>query len=80
MVAINKILLPECTGEGCGGETGTCTDSRVHRRSAENRVPATRNHRRGVAPGPPALPRPDRVSRRDRRASNKRYQGICRRF
>jgi hypothetical protein len=49
MVAINKILLPGCTGEGCGGETGTCTDSRVHRRNAENRVPATRNHRSTVA-------------------------------
>jgi hypothetical protein len=46
MVAINKILLPGCTGEGCSGETGTCTDSRVHRRNAENRAPATRNHRR----------------------------------
>ncbi len=46
MVAINKILLPGCTGEGCGGETGTCTDSRVHHRNAESRVPATRNHRR----------------------------------
>ena len=43
MVAINKILLPECTGEGCGGKAGICTDSRVHRRNAENRVPATRN-------------------------------------
>ena len=41
MVAINKILLPECTGEGCGGETGTCPDSRVHHRSAESRVPTT---------------------------------------
>jgi hypothetical protein len=46
MAAINKILLPECTGEGCGGETGTCTDSRVHRRSAESRAPTTRDHRR----------------------------------
>ena len=46
MVAINKILLPECTGEGCGGDTGTCTDSRVHLRNAQDRVPATRNHRR----------------------------------
>jgi RHS repeat-associated protein len=45
MVATNKILLPECADEGCGGETGTCTDSRVHRRNAENRAPATRNHR-----------------------------------
>ncbi len=44
MVAIDKIPLPECAGEGCGGETGTCTDSRVHRRNAENRVPATRDH------------------------------------
>ncbi len=44
MVAINKILLSECTGEGCGGETGTCRDSRVHRRNAENRAPATRSH------------------------------------
>ena len=46
MVAINKILLPECTGGGCGGDSDICTDSRVHRRNAENRVPATRNHRR----------------------------------
>ena len=46
MVAINKSLLTECAGEGCGGETGTCPDSRVHRRNAENRVPATRNRRR----------------------------------
>ena len=45
MVAINKILLPECAGEGCAGDTGTCPDSRVHRRNAENRAPATRNHR-----------------------------------
>ena len=51
MVAINEILLPGCTGEGCGGETGTCTDSRVHRRNAENRAPATRNHLRAVAFG-----------------------------
>jgi hypothetical protein len=49
MVAINKILLPEGTGGGCGGETGTCTDSRVHRRNAEDRVPATRNHRSTAA-------------------------------
>ncbi len=45
MVAINKILLPERNGEGCGGETDICTDSRVHRRNAENRAPATRSHR-----------------------------------
>ena len=45
MFATNKILLPGCTGEGCSGETGTCTDRRVHRRSADNRAPATRNHR-----------------------------------
>ena len=51
MVATNKILLPERAGRGCGGETGTCTDSRVHRRSAENRAPTTRNHRRTVAFG-----------------------------
>ncbi len=44
MVAINKILLPECTGGGCGGETSTCPDRRVHRRNAENRAPVTRNH------------------------------------
>ncbi len=43
MVAINKILLPECAGEGCGGDTDVCTDSRVHRRNAEIRVPTTRN-------------------------------------
>ena len=51
MVAINRILLPEYTGEGCGSEIGTCTESRVHRRNAENRVPATRNHLRAVAFG-----------------------------
>ena len=51
MVAINKVLLPERTGEGCGGATGTCTDSRVHRRNAENRAPATRNPLRAVAFG-----------------------------
>ena len=45
MVAINEILLPECTGDGCGGESGICTDSRVHHRNAENRAPVTRNHR-----------------------------------
>ncbi len=45
MVAINKILLPECVGEGCGAETDICPDSRVHRRNAENRAPTTRNHR-----------------------------------
>ncbi len=45
MVAINKIMLPDCTAERCGGEIGTCADSRVHRRNAENRAPATRNHR-----------------------------------
>ena len=43
MVAINKILLPEYTGGGCGGETDICTDRRVHRRNAENRAPATRS-------------------------------------
>jgi hypothetical protein len=51
MVAIGKTLLPEGTGEECGGDTDVCTDSRVHRRSAENRVPATRNHLRAVAFG-----------------------------
>ena len=51
MVAINKILLPECTGGGCGGDTDTCRDSRVHRHNAENRVPATGDHRRTVATG-----------------------------
>ncbi len=45
MVATNKILLSECTGEGCGGDNDICTDSRVHRRNAENRAPVTRNHR-----------------------------------
>ncbi len=44
MVAINEILLPEYTGEGCGGDGGTCSDRRVHRRDAENRAPTTRNH------------------------------------
>ena len=45
MVAINEILLPECTGEGCDGDNDICTDSRVHYRNAENRAPVTRNHR-----------------------------------
>ena len=45
MVAINEILLPECTGEECGGDNEVCTDSRVHRGNAENRAPVTRNHR-----------------------------------
>ena len=45
MVAINEILLPECTGEGCGGDNEISTDSRVHHRKAENRAPVTRNHR-----------------------------------
>ena len=45
MVAINEILLPECTGEECGGDNNICTDSRVHHRNAENRAPVTRNHR-----------------------------------
>jgi hypothetical protein len=49
MVAIGKTLLPEGTGEECGGDTDVCTDSRAHHRNAENRVPATHNHRRGVA-------------------------------
>ncbi len=44
MVAINEILLPECTGGECGGESGICTDRRVHRRNAENRAPVTGNH------------------------------------
>ncbi len=48
MVAINKILLLGCTGEGCGGETGTCTDSPIHRGNAEDRAPTTRNRCRGV--------------------------------
>ena len=31
MVAINKILLPECTGEGCGGGTGNPPrEARLH--------------------------------------------------
>jgi hypothetical protein len=51
MVAINEIPLPECAGEGCGGDSDICTDSRVHHRNTENRVPATRNHRRTVAFG-----------------------------
>jgi RHS repeat-associated protein len=44
MVAINKILLLGCTGEECGGDTGTRPDSRVRHRNAENRAPVTRNH------------------------------------
>ena len=56
MVAINVILLRECSGEECGGETDICTDSRVHHRNAENRAPVTRNHRgyRLTAPATPA--------------------------
>jgi hypothetical protein len=50
MVAINEILLPECTGEGCGGDNDICTDSRVHHRNAENRAPTTRNHCRTQPP------------------------------
>ena len=45
MVAINVILLPQCTGEECGGDNDICTDSRVHHRNSENRAPVTRNHR-----------------------------------
>ncbi len=45
MVAINEIPLPECTGGECGGDSDTCTDSRVHHRNAENRAPVTRSHR-----------------------------------
>ncbi len=51
MVAINKIPLPENTGEGCGGVTGACPYSRVHRRNADNRAPTNRNHRRAVILG-----------------------------
>ena len=53
MVAINEILLRECTGDGCGGDNNICTDSRVHCGDAENRVPTTRNHR--GTPSPPEL-------------------------
>ena len=45
MVAINEILLPECTGEECGGDSDICMASRVHHRNAENRAPVARNHR-----------------------------------
>jgi RHS repeat-associated protein len=45
MVAIDEILLRECTGEECGGDNDICTDSRIHHRGAENRAPVTRNHR-----------------------------------
>ena len=45
MVAINENLLPECTGEECGGDNEICTDSRVHHCNAENRAPVIRNHR-----------------------------------
>jgi hypothetical protein len=80
MVAINKILLPVCTGEGCAGDNDICTDSRVHHRGAENRAPVARNHRRA--------PSPDQWLTRDpigcpgaiARPFNKRYQGICGRF
>jgi hypothetical protein len=53
MFAINKVLLPECTGEECGGGSDICTGSRVHHRNAENRAPVTRNHR--GTPSPPQL-------------------------
>ena len=39
MVAINEILLPECTGEGWGGDNDIRTDSRVHRRNADWSTP-----------------------------------------
>ncbi len=39
MVAIDEILLRECTGEGWGGGTQICTDSRVHRRNADWSTP-----------------------------------------
>ena len=52
MVAINKILLPVCTGEEFDGETDICTDSRIHHCNSENRAPVTRNHR-----GAPSLGR-----------------------
>ena len=45
MVAIDEILLRERTGEECGGDSDTCTGSRVHHHNAENRAPVTRNHR-----------------------------------
>jgi hypothetical protein len=45
MVAINNVLLPECTGEGCGGETGIGMGNRYRHCNTHNRVPATRNHR-----------------------------------
>ena len=52
MVAIDVILLPECTGEECGGDNEICTGSRVHHRNPENRAPVTRKHR-----GAPSLGR-----------------------
>ncbi len=45
MVAINKILMLGCTGEGCGGDKDICADSRIHHCNSENRAPVTRNHR-----------------------------------
>jgi hypothetical protein len=80
MVAINEILLPECTGEECGGETDICTDSRVHHRNAENRVPATRNHRRAPILGRWLTRDPIGFQGGLARPLNKRYQGVCGRF
>jgi RHS repeat-associated protein len=46
MVAINKILLPERAGEGCGGDIGIGMGNRYRHCNTHNRAPATRNHRR----------------------------------
>ena len=80
MVAINKILLPGCTGRECGGDDEISTDSRVHHRNAENRVPVTRNHRGAVAIGRRPTRDPIGCQGGLARPFNKRYQGICGRF
>ncbi len=54
MVAINKILLPECTGEGCAGETRNPPHTaRLHARSTFHFLlsPCCRRSRPGSHPG-----------------------------
>ena len=80
MVAIDEILLSECTGGECGGDSDTCTDSRIHQRNAENRATVTRNHR--GAPNLGSRPTRDPIGYQGglARPLNKRYQGVCGRF
>jgi RHS repeat-associated protein len=51
MIAINKILLPGCTGEGCGGDIGIGMGNRYRHCNTHNRAPATRNYLRAVTLG-----------------------------